>query len=233
VGGTGFAGSWADDAETYQGMYVVSPGQIGRGNNNGLNAGSYANFASGGFSVAQGQLWISINIDNMGQAPLSSSRLDLNTGISNGSPIQGAYLGGVGQADFGFITSTNLGSSASAISSVPSIGDHHVVGVLDFTNDQIAIFVDPTGASYYAPNGTNNANAVAAWTPPGSDTITSYELVDNQSDIASYGDAVFSYNGAPAGVGVPEPGSIALLVGMGFTGASVLLRKRKTAGKAA
>ena len=106
--------------------------------------------------------------------------------------------------------------------------------MLDFSNNQIALFVDPSATSFYYPNGVNNANATALWAAPVSGTFQSYALVDNLSDQATFDNMVFSTDGPSVGVAsTPEPGSVALLVGMGVTGAGCLTRRRRKARKAA
>ncbi len=116
------------------------------------------------------------------------------------------------------------------IAGVASTGAHHLVGVIDFTNDQLAFFVDPTGASYYNPDGTNDADATAAWTPPASTiTETGISLVDNYSDQATFDNVVISITPNAAGVNsTPEPGTLALLTGMCVSGAVFVARRRRS-----
>jgi hypothetical protein len=165
VGGTGFTGSWATVPGLEQDLSVVANGAIGRPSVTGGNGGDYANFASP-FSLSTGQLFISYTMDNVGGTSLSTTRLDLNLDTP---PVAGdrAVLGGFQPSgDFGLGLEGALGG-ALAQSSISATGTHKVVGVLDATNDQIAIFVDPTSSSFYDTNGANDADAVAAWTPPG------------------------------------------------------------------
>ena len=224
VQGTGFTGNWTQ--ELADDLSVVSPGAIGRPTVVGSQAGDAATFAGGGFSFTTGQVFISYDISNPTAAQLTSTRLDLNTNAG----LNSAYLGATGrtQSNFDFITSAGFGSFADAQTNIISTGAHHLVGVLDFANNQIAIFVDPTAASIYNANGANNADGVAVWTPPTTYTALSYTLIDNFSDQATFDNVVFSRDGASIGVGtsaVPEPGSIALLLTLGVTGAG-FLRKR-------
>ena len=164
-------------------------------------------------------------------APLDGTRLDLNIG----NIAQAAFLGGISNTgNFNFRTSAAFGSVANAQTNISEVGAHHLVGVLDFSNNQISIFVDPSATSFYYPNGTNNANASAVWTAAVSPTLTGYSLFDNLSDQATFDNVVFSTDGRSVGVaGTPEPGSVALLVGMGATGAGCLTRRRRKARKAA
>jgi hypothetical protein len=220
VGGFGFTGDWTQIASLGQSLSVIGPGLIGRPTVTAGNSGDFANFANGGLTVSSGQLYISYNI--VSTTTLSSSRMDVNDGVSAGTPSQAISLGGFGDMKLG----TDLGSGALADSGISSIGVHHLVGVLDFTNDKIAIFVDPTPLSYYTPLGLNDANASVAWTPPASATFTSYSLVDNLSDQASFGNAVFSLDGASGIAAVPESSSLLLLGSMGLIGAGFLRRQR-------
>ena len=222
VGGTGFTGSWATVPGLEQDLSVVANGAIGRPSVTGGNGGDYANFASP-FSLSTGQLFISYTMDNVGGTSLSTTRLDLNLDTP---PVAGdrAVLGGFQPGgDFGLGLEGALGG-ALAQSSISATGTHKVVGVLDATNDQIAIFVDPTSSSFYDTNGANDADAVAAWTPPGVLTFSSYSLIENLNDQVNFGHVVFSTDAASAGIGVPEPASMALLAA-GLLGLGLIRRR--------
>jgi hypothetical protein len=156
--------------------------------------------------------------------------MDVNSGS-----VQAAFLGNIGDGPYlNFLTSGVVGSAANAQTNISTAGAHHLVGVLDFSNNQIAMFVDPSSSSFYHPNGANNADATALWAAPVSGTFTSYGLADNLSDQATFDNVVFSTDGPSVGVATtPEPGSVALLVGMGATGAGCLTRRRRKGRKAA
>jgi hypothetical protein len=225
VGGTGFTGNWATVPGLLQDLSVVANGAVGRPTVTGGNGGDYANFASP-FTLSTGQLFISYTMHIVGGTSLSTTRLDLNLDTP---PAAGdrALLGGFQPGgDFGLGLEGGLGG-AFAQSSVSAVGTHKIVGVLDVTNDQIAIFVDPTSSSFYDANGANDANAVAAWTPSGSLTFNSYSLIENLNDQVDFSDVVFSTDPASAGIGVPEPASIVLL-SAGLLGLG-LIRRRNAA----
>ena len=232
VGGTGFAGNWALIPGLGQDLSVVSPGFVGRPTVTAGNSGDFANFSSR-FTVTSGQLYLSYDITNPNPTNLNSSRIDLRTSLNTASTLFGA-AGAL--ADFNLETRGGFGSTAVAQTNIASTGAHHLVGVLDFTNHQIAIFVDPTATSFYDSSGANDADGVAAWTPPAAAyTATGYSLVNNLSDQATFDNVVFALDAPSVGVratAVPEPGSIALLIGMGVTGAA-FLRRRKQHQKAA
>jgi hypothetical protein len=228
VGGTGFTGSWVQTPGLTGGLSIIDPGYVGRPVVTSANSGNTANFANGGFTIGSGQLFISYDFASDFQ--VSSSRMDVNSGGA-----QAAFLGNVGDGPFlNFTTSGTVGSAAQAETNISTAGAHHLVGVLDFSNNQIAMFVDPSATSFYYPNGVNNANATALWAAPVSGTFTSYGLVDNLSDQATFDNVVYSTDGPSVGVAsTPEPGSVALLVGMVATGAGCLTRRRRKARKAA
>ena len=227
VGGTGFTGAWSQISTGD--LSIVAPGQVGRPSVTTGNAGDRALFANGGFTVTSGQLFLSYDMTT--STPLDGTRLDLNIG----NVAQAAYLGGLSNTgNFNFRTSAAFGSVANAQTNISEVGAHHLVGVLDFTNNQISIFVDPSASSFYYTNGANNANASAVWTAAVSPTLTSYSLIDNLSNQATFDNVVFSTDGRSVGVaGTPEPGSVALLVGMGTTGAGCFVRRRRKARKSA
>jgi hypothetical protein len=222
VGGTGFTGNWARVPGLLQDLSVVANGAVGRPAVTAGDGGDYANFASP-FTLSTGQLFISYTMNNVGGTSLSTTRLDLNLDTP---PAAGdrALLGGFQPGgDFGLGLEGGLGG-ALAQSSVSAIGTHKIVGVLDVTNDQIAIFVDPTSSSFYDANGANDANAIAAWTPPGSLTFNSYSLIENLNDQVDFSDVVFSTDPASAGIGIPEPASVVLLAA-GLLGLGLIRRR--------
>jgi len=217
VEGTGFSGTWARVPGLGQDLSVVANGVVGRPTVTAGNAGDYANFASP-FALGTGQLFISYTINNVGPTTLSSTRLDLNR-------IGGdrALLGGFDNGAFALRLETGLGT-AVAQSSVTDTGAHKIVGVLDATNDQIAIFVDPTSGSFYNANGANDADAVAAWVPSGGLSFGSYSLVENLQDQVNFGDVVLSTDPFSAGLGIPEPASMGLLAS-GLLGLGLIRRR--------
>ena len=218
VNGTGFTGNWT--AILGQGLTATASG-IARPTVTAGNSGDTASFAAGlTFTAAVGgQFYLSYDIDNETGNALNSSRVDTNSNVGT------AYLGGSGfNADFNFVTSASMGA-AIAQSTVSSVGEHRLVGVLDFSNDQIAIFVDPTAGSYYNSDGTNNANAFAAWTAPTTVTFTTYSLVNNFSDQASFANVVYSSDLPSASNAAPEPSTLFLF---GGSLAGLLFAKRRS-----
>ena len=62
---------------------------------------------------------------------VSSSQMDVNSG-----GVQAAFLGNVGDGPFlNFTTSGTVGSAAQAQTNISTVGAHHLVGVLDFSNN--------------------------------------------------------------------------------------------------
>jgi len=221
VGGTGLTGNWYQTPGLYSGLGYIGSNMIGRPSNDGANAGDTAAFAGSGFLLNSGQVFVSIEITST--APdLYSSRLDLNTSAGT------EYLGGIGPAH------SQLAFDAfGALLTDPSsttLGTNLLVGVLDFTNDKLALFVDPTSSSYYNANGTNNADVTAVWSPPASFTALSYNLVDNLSDTATFTNFKLSTDFASAAnltATTPEPGAFAMMAGAGLAGIGVLRRRGK------
>jgi len=186
--GTGFGGAWA---ALGQDLTVETANIVGRPTVTAGSAGDYAAF-NPPINFSSGQLYISYDISNKLNANLNSSRLDLNL---DATPVGGdrALLGAVGaNANFNFTVESGLGSSAVAQTLIPSSGTHRLVGVLDRTNHQIAIFVDPTAQSFYNASGGNNASAFASWQSTASLVFQSYSLIDNLSDQASFSDVAFT-----------------------------------------
>lgn len=202
--GYGFTGNWTTLGLT-QDLAVTASGVISRTNNNGTNAGDYATFASP-ISLSSGQLFISYNISNPSGPSLTSTRLDLNL---DNPPVPGdrALLGASGSvgSNFNFITESGLGA-ATAQTNIASTGTHHLIGVLDITNQQIAIFVDPTAASYYTAGGNNNANAVVTgWMPAASLSFPTYSLVENEGDQVNFGNVIFATSPTAVGLSATAP----------------------------
>lgn len=219
--GFGFTGNWYQILD--QDLSIISPGKVGRPVVTATtNSGDAANFANGGFTISAGQLYISYDINNAGGS-LTGSRLDLNSTVTNTAFAFGGLDPGQGLG-----IGSNIGSGGVTYAGVASTGPHHLVGVIDLTNDQLAIFVDPTGASYYNTNGTNDADATVAWTAPASITVTSLSLIDNFSDQATFDNVLISTTGEATGIqSTPEPGTLALLAGMCVSGAIFANRRRR------
>lgn len=218
--GSGFSGTWTRIAGLLGDLSVNASGVVGRPSGPlAADAGDYAVLASP-FALGSGQFYFSVNIANQGAGNLSSTRLDLN--FSTASPFGGSrvHLGGEGvNATFNLQVEGNLssgGTQVTAQTSVPSTGTHQLAGVLDLHNNQVAIFVDPNSASFYHPDGTNNATAVAAWSPAAGLTLSSYSLIKNVTNVVNYGGVVFATDPASVGIGtasvpVMTPPALAIL----------------------
>jgi hypothetical protein len=191
--GYGFTGAWTTVPSSGD-LTVLSSGNVGLSSTSGSNSGDSATFASP-ITLSGGQLFISYNVSDLQGTALAGTALDLNIDSASGDQAILGASGGI----FSLVAGIGLGS-ASAQTSSASTGTHHLVGVLDATNSQIAIFVDPTAASYYTANGASNASATASWTPTGSLSFPSYTLVENTGDLASFGNVVFAT--APNAVGL-------------------------------
>ncbi len=228
--GYGFTGKWSLDG-IYQGITITSPGVLGRPHNNGNNAGALADFASP-IVLSSGQLFVSYTIDSA--SALNGSRIDLNNGSS------GSLRASIGTQNtlggpFAIDTGAGIGG-AIGLSTVATAGQHTIVGVLDYTNDKVALFVDPTAGSYYGANGANDATVTAAWTPGGPVTFTGLAIVDNYSDTPTWGNIVVATSATDVGIsgGVPEPATWALmLLGVGAVGGMTRRRRSEAPALAA
>jgi hypothetical protein len=77
------------------------------------------------------------------------------------------------------------------------------VAVLDAANQKIAIFVDPSANSFYGADGSNNADAAAAWAPAAGLAFQSYSLVENEVDQATFSAVLFSASDSKGLVPIP------------------------------
>ncbi len=220
VGGYGFTGTWTQPGSLTSGLSYVGSNLIGRPFNNGENAGDNATFAGGGFLLNSGQVFLSIDM-NSSDSSVRSTRLDFitSTGVD--------YLGGIGPTNemHFYVDGINLASG-----NIDLPGNNLMVGVLDFANDKIALFVNPTSSSYYLANGSNDATAVAAWTAPASTTALSYNLVENYDNTATYSNFKLTTDFASAAgltASTPEPGAAGLMIGAGLTGLGLVIRRRR------
>jgi len=189
VGAAGFTGAWTRLQP--QDLSIVGSGAVGRPTVTATSAGDYADFAAS-IPLNTGQFFIGYNIANQLDSNLNSTRLDLNLDTS---PVGGrrAMIGAMGaSANFNLTVEAGLGSPVTAQTGVASTGSHHIVAVLDAANQQIAMFIDPTSQSFYKSNGTNNADAIAQWTPAAGLAFQSYSLIENEADQVTFGDVVFS-----------------------------------------
>jgi len=188
-GTAGFAGLWTQLLQ--QDLIVIGSGAVGRPTVTANAAGDYIGFAAP-LTLGAGQLFISYDIANQLSSNFNSTRLDLNL---DNPPVGGrrALIGAVGAgANFNLTVESGLGTAAIAQTGIASTGAHRLLAVLDAANHQIALFVDPGAKSFYNSDGTNNADAVAPWTPAAGLAFGSYSLVENQSDQATFGGVVFS-----------------------------------------
>jgi uncharacterized protein (TIGR03437 family) len=195
VGAAGFSGAWTQLEA--QDLTITGSGAVGRPTVTAGSAGDYANFVAP-ITLNTGQIFISYNIANQLPSNLNSTRLDLNL---DAVPVGGrrALIGAIGaNANFNLTAESGLGTAATAQTSIASTGSHHVVAVLDATNHQIAMFVDPASNSFYKADGTNNADAIATWIPTVGLAFQSYSLIENQSDQVTFGGVVFSLNDSAA-----------------------------------
>jgi len=186
--GTGFSGKWT--LALSQDLTVISPGIVGRPQVTAGNSGDCAEFAAP-ISIA-GQLFISFDMANQLTSNLSSTRPDLVN--VHGSRV---YVGAFGSsANINLALDPGLGTSTTAQTQIPSTGSHRIVGVLDVAGQQIAIFVDPTGDSYYSSAHGNNADAVAPWIPSGTLAFQSYCLIENLADQVNFSHVAFATSAA-------------------------------------
>lgn len=111
--------------------------------------------------------------------------------------------------------------------SILSNTTYTLVGVLDFNNDRLALFINPDGSSYYDPtNGTTNAQAVGAYTGTNWSNAIRFESGGGGSDIRWHEVTVATL---PTDVGllnaIPEPSSYTLMLGGGALLLFALRRK--------
>ena len=79
-----------------------------------------------------------------------------------------------------------------------------------------------------------NSNALNTYFGPNVNSQTiSNALPQNYNASSTAGSLAFNFAATSSPAAVPEPGSLALLAGMGLTGAGFLARRRKNACKAA
>ncbi|MDX2079718.1 MAG: PEP-CTERM sorting domain-containing protein [Terrimicrobiaceae bacterium] len=103
----------------------------------------------------------------------------------------------------------------SSISITPG-GTYTLIGVLDFDNDRLALYVNPTGSSFYDPtSGANNADAGGVYTMGNWSTGMRFESGGGGDDVAWHEVTIGT---SPADVGllaIPEPSTLALFgIGM-------------------
>jgi uncharacterized protein (TIGR03437 family) len=192
AGGAGFKGSWVKSLS--QDLTLTGAGSVGRPTATADSAGDAINFSSP-IAVTAGQLFISATVTNQRTTKLSYTGIVLTNSFADIS------LGAIGaDANFNFSVIPYSGSSTSwvAQTQTASTGSHRIVGVLDFSNRQLAIFVDPTSQSFYNTDGRNNATAMGPWSPPPNGiTFTGYLLVEHLSDQATFGSIIFSTDSTP------------------------------------
>ncbi len=228
--GTGFTGKWVNDPTTYAGITITSPGNLGRPHNNGVNAGVYANFSSP-ITLSSGQLYVSFDVSSA--TALNGTRVDL---ISNHNAASNAYIGtqfSLG-GPFGISTASSIGA-ASALTGIATSGAHKIVGVLDYTNHKVSLFVDPAAGSFYSTTGANDAAASATWTPVSPVTFNGLGFIENYSDVATFRNLVVASAASDVGLRaapIPEPAAWAMmLVGVGAIGG--MTRRRRSSALAA
>lgn len=214
AGGTGFSGTWTKVSGLTQDLSVNSSGVVGRPAVPSGSAGDYVNFTAP--VTLSGQLFVSFTMANPSSTNLNATRIDLN--FSTASPFVGsrAFFGGFGVlSNLNFDLESGLssgGTVVTATSAIPSTGTHHLVGVLDVQNKQVALFVDPTSSSYYSATGANNATITAAWTPASSLYLSSYSLIENTNDSVTFANVVFATDAASVGLGSGSISSSANLI---------------------
>jgi hypothetical protein len=219
--GFGFTGNWLSPVSGD--LEVTDPGFVGLPPSPPFTTyGDYAQFSSP-IALNSGQLYLSALLDNIGTGNLNNSGVNINNGSA------AATLGGTGfNTDFNFATNASLGA-ATAQTNIAPTGEHFLVGVLDYANHQIAIFVDPTAASFYNADGTNDANAVAAWTPAVGISFLYLEMLERSPDNLKFGDLIVSNAPGTAGIGTPEPATF----GLGLIAAGLLFLRAKRAAASA
>ena len=223
--GTGFTGKWLEDPSTYNGITITSPGFLGRPHNNGANAGVYANFSSP-ITLTSGQLYVSYDVSSA--TALNGTRVDL---IGSHNAASNAFIGtqfSLG-GPFGISTAASIGA-ASALTSIATSGAHKIVGVLDYTNHKVSLFVDPVAGNFYSANGANDAAASATWTPVSPVTFNGLGFIENYSDVATFRNLVVASAASDVGLGaapVPEPAAWAMML-VGFGAIGGMMRRRRS-----
>jgi hypothetical protein len=227
-GSVGFTGSWTRTPGGILGdLSVLSSGIVGRpaslpSGPFGANLSDTAEFASP-ISATAGMLFISYTLTSNQAAPLFNSSLEITR-----DPV---LMSGARTALFGALVHTlrfsgggsGIGTSFVLDSGIAATGTHHLVGLFDAQNDQVALFVDPTSSSYYTATGQNNANRTAPWTPAAGLSFASYNLREAGVDDSSFGNVVTTQGGPDVGIGTtapattPEPASLTLF-GVLFAG---------------
>ena len=223
AGGTGFKGSWIHETGLTQDLSVNSNGVVGRPAVPSGSAGDYLNFASP--FTPTGQLFISYTLSNLGSVDLSATRIDLNFGTTPPFTGSRAFFGGFGLlAPLNFYLEAGLSAGNTVVtvnSTIPSTGSHHLIGVLDVQNHQVALFVDPTSSSYYSSTGANNATITAPWTPNPALVLYSYSLIENANtatpDVVNFGNVIFATDPVSVGLGQGSVTSGTLFTYNGFS----------------
>lgn len=121
---------------------------------------------------------------------------------------------------------TSYGSSIA----IDPNGTYTLIGVLDFDNDQLALFVNPGAGAFYDPtSGANNAQAGGAYTLSNWSTGIRFESGGGGDDVAWHEVTIGT---APADVGllaIPEP-SVLALAGLGLLALAARRRARRANG---
>ncbi len=206
---SGGTADWSGSGSVVSGTFVIG------GGNNGFReyGGDEGASAIPGTGQAFFRIQVTTGVDQPDYFGLSS--FDFGN--------ERVFFGRTYQNNFGIDVS---GSGAFPTGTLPAPNTTYTItGVIDFTNDKVAFFLDPDGSDFYnASNGTNSADVETAYTsnnfssrirlqggdgPPGSTVAW-----DNLTVGTEAGDVLLA---------VPEPSSALLLAGS----LGVLMRRRR------